>query len=251
MLAITSPRWGDVRQGRMKSTCYVIFLSTFWRSAIWMSALERSALFLTRKKTLIMFFCKVFMFPWQTWASIALQSLIWMYSYKFYLFSAKVSFPRKRSLRRKHGTLWTFHNKSGSFLGPNHSVGSAATRKLRRSVQEVWKILLLFILTDPIFPANFSLFIFTAKILMPRYSAHLISIDPCLSYINRCTAHYSSVTFWIQFCLEQICKGYRSCSPCHHFHRRRRRRRRGHHCNAARYIWQKIYALSVPLRIEK
>jgi hypothetical protein len=22
--------------------------------------------------------------------------------------------------------------------------------------------------------------------------------------INRCTAHYSSVTFWIQFCLEQI-----------------------------------------------
>jgi hypothetical protein len=40
--------------------------------------------------------------------------------------------------------------------------------------------------------------------LMPSYSAHLISMDPLLSYINRCTAHYSSVTFWIWFCLDLI-----------------------------------------------
>jgi hypothetical protein len=68
----------------------------------------------------------------------------------------------------------------------------------------VWKILLLFIQTDPSFTANFPFFIFTAKILMPSYSAHLISMDPLLSYINRCTAHYASVKFWIWFCLDLI-----------------------------------------------
>jgi hypothetical protein len=67
----------------------------------------------------------------------------------------------------------------------------------------LWKIL-LFILMDPIFPTNVSLFIFTAKILMLCYSTHLISSDPYLSFINCCTAHYSSVTFWIRFWLEQI-----------------------------------------------
>jgi hypothetical protein len=29
-------------------------------------------------------------------------------------------------------------------------------------------------------------------------------MDPLLSYINRCTAHYSSVLFWIWLCLDQI-----------------------------------------------
>jgi hypothetical protein len=82
------------------------------------------------------------------------------------------------------------------------SVRNCQSFNYKPSVILMWKILLLFILTDPTFPANFSLFIFTAKILMPCYSTHLISMDPCLSYINCCTAHYSAVMFYIR--LEQI-----------------------------------------------
>jgi hypothetical protein len=44
-------------------------------------------------------------------------------------------------------------------------------------------------------------------------------MDPFLSYINHCTAHYSSVLFWIQFCLDQI-KVIARAHPCHHFHHR-------------------------------
>jgi hypothetical protein len=73
------------------------------------------------------------------------------------------------------------------------NVGYFHTLLVRR---QLWKIL-LFIQMDLSFPANFPLFIFTAKILMASYSAHLISMDPLLSYINRCTTHYSSVKFWI------------------------------------------------------
>jgi hypothetical protein len=52
----------------------------------------------------------------------------------------------------------------------------------------------------------------TAKTLMPSYSAHLISMDLLLSYINRCTAHYSSA----MFCLELIKV---IALAHHHFHR--------------------------------
>jgi hypothetical protein len=68
----------------------------------------------------------------------------------------------------------------------------------------MWKKLLIFNQTDPSFPANFPLFAFTAKILIPSYSAHIISMDPLLSYINCCTSHYSSVMFWIWFCLDRV-----------------------------------------------
>jgi hypothetical protein len=69
----------------------------------------------------------------------------------------------------------------------------------------VWKILHIVIyLNGSNFSRHFPIVHFTAKILMPRYSSHLISLDPHLSYINRCIAHDSSVTFWIQLCLEQI-----------------------------------------------
>jgi hypothetical protein len=54
------------------------------------------------------------------------------------------------------------------------------------------------------FSRQFLIVHFTAKILMLCYSAHLISLDPHLSYIKRCIGHYSAVTFWIRFCLEQI-----------------------------------------------
>jgi hypothetical protein len=42
-----------------------------------------------------------------------------------------------------------------------------------------------------------------------------ISTDPLLSYINRCTAHYSSVLFWTQNRPKPFGsnKGYHSCSP--------------------------------------
>jgi hypothetical protein len=54
------------------------------------------------------------------------------------------------------------------------------------------------------FACQFSVVHFYRQILMPCYSAPLISMDALLSYINHCTAHYSSVKFWIQLCLEPI-----------------------------------------------
>jgi hypothetical protein len=54
------------------------------------------------------------------------------------------------------------------------------------------------------FACQFSIAHFYRQILMPRYSAHLISLDLLLSYINCCTAHHSSVMFWIWFCLKPI-----------------------------------------------
>jgi hypothetical protein len=48
------------------------------------------------------------------------------------------------------------------------------------------------------------LFVFTAKIADAKLLRPFISMDPLLSYINRCTTHYSSVTFWIWFCLDLI-----------------------------------------------
>jgi hypothetical protein len=64
--------------------------------------------------------------------------------------------------------------------GNDESSGDASDgHQVAEVVVVLWKILLLFILTDP-------------------------SLDLPLSYINRCTAHYSSVMFWFWFCLEQI-----------------------------------------------
>jgi hypothetical protein len=63
-------------------------------------------------------------------------------------------------------------------------------------------------------PANFPLSYFACQIID---SAHLFSTDPLLSYINRCTAHYSSVSFWTRNCLDQI-KVITLAHPCHHFH---------------------------------
>jgi hypothetical protein len=39
-------------------------------------------------------------------------------------------------------------------------------------------------------------------------------MDPLLFYTNQCTAHYSSVLFWIRFCLDQI----KVIAFAHHFH---------------------------------
>jgi hypothetical protein len=51
-----------------------------------------------------------------------------------------------------------------------------------------------------VFPPIFHCLFLLAKLLMPRYSAPFISMDPLLCYINRCTSHHSVVLFWIQFC---------------------------------------------------
>jgi hypothetical protein len=66
-----------------------------------------------------------------------------------------------------------------------------------------------------VFPANFPLSVFARQIIDAMLLCPLISMDPLLSYINQCTAHYSSVLFWIQFCLDQI-KVIAHAHPCHH-----------------------------------
>jgi hypothetical protein len=65
---------------------------------------------------------------------------------------------------------------------------------------------------------QFSIVCFDRQIIDATLLRPLISTDPLLSYINCCTTHYSSVLFWIQFCLDQI-KVITRAHPCHHFHR--------------------------------
>jgi hypothetical protein len=68
------------------------------------------------------------------------------------------------------------------------------------------------------FSSQFSIVCFCPPNYWPRYSAHFISMDLLLSYINRYTAHYSLVLFWIWLCLDQI-KVIARAHPGHHFHR--------------------------------
>jgi hypothetical protein len=69
-----------------------------------------------------------------------------------------------------------------------------------------------------VFPANFPLSVFDRQIIDAMQLCPLISIYPLLSYTNHCTAHYSSVLFWIHFCQDQI-KVIARSHPCHHFHK--------------------------------
>jgi hypothetical protein len=54
------------------------------------------------------------------------------------------------------------------------------------------------------FSRQFSIVHFYHQNFDAKLSAYLIFMDPFLSYLNCCTAHYSSVMFWIWFCLDLI-----------------------------------------------
>jgi hypothetical protein len=64
--------------------------------------------------------------------------------------------------------------------------------------------IMIICLNKSVFSRQFLIVYFYSQTLMPHYSAHKFSLCPCLYYINRCTAHFYSVTFWIWFCLYLI-----------------------------------------------
>jgi hypothetical protein len=74
----------------------------------------------------------------------------------------------------------------------------------------VENIIVIYLVGSEFIPANFTLSYFPRQFTIVLFlsqlidSAHLFSTDPLLSYINRCTAHNSAVSFWTRNRLDQM-----------------------------------------------
>jgi hypothetical protein len=79
----------------------------------------------------------------------------------------------------------------------------------------VENIIVIYLVGSKFYSRQFTIVTFLASTYQLR---PFISMDLLLSFINRCTAHNSSVSFWTQNRLDLI-KVITRAHPCHHFHK--------------------------------